>query len=112
MESAAKIKEILQAASMEKLPEFIAEYENDPRSGVQKLVSGAQKKIDALEKERQRIENLKKYEKEYAQYTYICGIDEVGRGPLAGPVVAGAVILPKDCDILYINDSRTCGWLC
>lgn len=106
MESAAKIKEILQAASMEKLPEFIAEYENDPRSGVQKLVSGAQKKIDALEKERQRIENLKKYEKEYAQYTYICGIDEVGRGPLAGPVVAGAVILPKDCDILYINDSK------
>ena len=106
MESAAKIKEILQAASMEKLPEFIAEYENDPRSGVQKLVSSAQKKIDALEKERQRIENLKKYEKEYAQYTYICGIDEVGRGPLAGPVVAGAVILPKDCDILYINDSK------
>ena len=50
MESAAKIKEILQAASMEKLPEFIAEYENDPRSGVQKLVSGALKKIDALEK--------------------------------------------------------------
>ena len=78
MESAAKIKEILQAASMEKLPEFIAEYENDPRSGVQKLVSSAKKKIDALEKERQRIENLKKYEKEYAQYTYICGIDEVG----------------------------------
>ena len=106
MESVAKIKEILQAASMEKLPEFIAEYENDPRSGVQKLVSSAQKKIDALEKERQRIENLKKYEKEYAQYTYICGIDEVGRGPLAGPVVAGAVILPKDCDILYINDSK------
>ena len=106
MESAAKIKEILQAASMEKLPEFIAEYENDPRSGVQKLVSSAQKKIDALEKERQRIENLKKYEKEYAQYTYICGIDEVGRGPLAGPVVAGAVILPKECHILYINDSK------
>lgn len=53
-----------------------------------------------------RTENLKKYEKEYDTYTYICGIDEVGRGPLAGPVVAGAVILPKDCDILYINDSK------
>lgn len=37
---------------------------------------------------------------------FICGIDEVGRGPLAGPVVAGAVILPKDCNILYINDSK------
>lgn len=106
MESAAKIKEILQAASIEKLPEFIAEHETDPRSGVQKLVASAQKKLDALEKEKQRIEKLKKYEREYAQYSYICGIDEVGRGPLAGPVVAGAVILPKDCHILYINDSK------
>ena len=42
----------------------------------------------------------------YKRQGYICGIDEVGRGPLAGPVVAGAVILPKDCDILYINDSK------
>ena len=106
MESAAKIKEILQAAELEKLPDFIAAYQEDPRNGVQKLVALAQKKLDALEKEKQRIENLKKYEKEYAGYTYICGIDEVGRGPLAGPVVAGAVILPKDCNILYINDSK------
>jgi ribonuclease HII len=53
-----------------------------------------------------RTESIKKYEKEYDNYTYICGIDEVGRGPFAGPVVAGAVILPKDCDILYINDSK------
>ena len=106
MESAAKIKEILQAAELEKLPDFIAAYQEDPRNGVQKLVASAQKKLDALEKEKQRIENLKKYEKEYAGYTYICGIDEVGRGPLAGPVVAGAVILPKDCNILYINDSK------
>ena len=59
-----------------------------------------------LAKEIERTEALKKYEREYADYEYICGIDEVGRGPLAGPVVAGAVILPKDCDILYINDSK------
>lgn len=64
------------------------------------------KRLEKLEAEKQRIEELKKYEKEYAEYEYICGIDEVGRGPLAGPVVAGAVILPKDCDILYINDSK------
>ena len=50
-------------------------YYEDPRNGVQKLVALAQKKLDALEKEKQRIENLKKYEKEYAGYTYICGID-------------------------------------
>ena len=53
-----------------------------------------------------RIYDLKLYEREYISYEFICGIDEVGRGPLAGPVVAGAVILPKDCDILYINDSK------
>ena len=47
-----------------------------------------------------------RYEKKYQSYDYICGIDEVGRGPLAGPVVAAAVILPKDCQILYINDSK------
>lgn len=65
-----------------------------------------QKRLLKLEAEKARIEELKKYEKEYSEYEYICGIDEVGRGPLAGPVVAGAVILPKDCDILYINDSK------
>lgn len=64
------------------------------------------KKQEKLQKEIARCEELKKYEKEYESFGYICGIDEVGRGPLAGPVVAGAVILPKDCDILYINDSK------
>ena len=63
------------------------------------------KKID-LEQERQRIYEISTYEREYEGYEYICGIDEVGRGPLAGPVVAGAVILPKNCDILFINDSK------
>lgn len=65
-----------------------------------------EKRKAAYEKELQRTEEMKRYEKEYAQYAYICGIDEVGRGPLAGPVVAGAVILPKDCSLLYLNDSK------
>ena len=64
------------------------------------------KKQEKLQKEIARCEELKRFEKEYESFGYICGIDEVGRGPLAGPVVAGAVILPKDCDILYINDSK------
>ena len=59
-----------------------------------------------LEKERARIEEMKVYEKEYESHGWICGIDEVGRGPLCGPVVASAVILPKDCQILYLNDSK------
>ena len=63
-------------------------------------------KGEKLEKELLRLEEMKAYEKENAQYELICGIDEAGRGPLAGPVAAGAVILPKDCQILYLNDSK------
>lgn len=102
----AAIQEELAQTKTEELPEFVRRYEADLRSGVQKLVASAQKRLEKYEAEKQRIERLKKYEREYSDYTYICGIDEVGRGPLAGPVVAGAVILPKDCDILYINDSK------
>ena len=65
-----------------------------------------EKQKEKLEAEIKRTEELKAYEREYKDYKFICGIDEAGRGPLAGPVVAGAVILPKDCDILYINDSK------
>ena len=64
------------------------------------------KKQEKLEKELERLETMKAYEKEYSMCEYICGIYEVGRGPLAGPVVAGAVILPKDVTILYLNDSK------
>lgn len=100
------IKEELKAAEESMLPSFIAAYGKDERTGVRKLVEQAKGRLEKLAAERERTEQLKKYEKEYAMYEHICGIDEVGRGPLAGPVVAGAVILPKDCDILYINDSK------
>lgn len=105
-QSIQQIKEQLQAASIEELPAFITANSPDERGGVQKLVASAYKRLEAHEKEVKRIEQLKAYEREYAAYANICGIDEVGRGPFAGPVVAGAVILPKDCDILYINDSK------
>lgn len=101
-----EIKNELKAAYASELPVFVEQYGTDKRSGVQALVAKARKMIDAYEKEKQRTERMKKYEKEYDSFGYICGIDEVGRGPLAGPVVAGAVILPKDCQILYLNDSK------
>lgn len=100
------IKEKFACAAIEQLSDMIELYQYDLRSGVQKEIEKAHKKLEALEKEKARIDTLWKYEREYDSYTYICGIDEAGRGPLAGPVVAGAVILPKDCDILYINDSK------
>lgn len=106
MKSISEIKEQLQAACEDELPEFISTYESDERAGVRKLVDSAGKKLAALEKEKRRIEALRVYEEQYREFDYICGIDEVGRGPLAGPVVAGAVILPRDCRILYVNDSK------
>ncbi|MCR5320950.1 MAG: ribonuclease HII [Lachnospiraceae bacterium] len=106
MESIAEIKGKLKAAEIADLPALMVGYAEDGRSGVVAAIASAQKRIDAYEKELARIETMKRFEKEYDMYSYICGIDEVGRGPLAGPVVTGAVILPKDCKILYLNDSK------
>lgn len=101
-----EIKEILNNTPEDALESFVQQFADDERSGVQKLVEQAKKRQEKLRLEIERMENLKIYERKYADYEYICGIDEVGRGPLAGPVVACAVILPKDCSILYINDSK------
>lgn len=65
-----------------------------------------EKQLAKLEAEKKRMYEMFSYEREHSNCEYICGIDEVGRGPFAGPVVACAVILPKDCDILYLNDSK------
>lgn len=65
-----------------------------------------QRRQEKLKAERERLEGMRVYERRYRERGTLCGIDEVGRGPLAGPVVAGAVILPEDCEILYLNDSK------
>lgn len=63
---------------------------------------------EKLQQELARVETMCAYEKEYTAegYEVICGLDEAGRGPLAGPVVAAAVVLPKDLRMMYINDSK------
>ena len=106
MESIAEIKKVFADADISEYSGLIEKYGDDERDGVKKIIASAQKKINALEKEKARSYKMFEFERKYADKGYICGIDEVGRGPLAGPVVAAAVILPKDCDILYLNDSK------
>lgn len=85
-----------------------AQYETDPRSGVQAAIRQRRKAITADIAEDARLENMLHYERSFYQegFEYIAGIDEVGRGPLAGPVVATAVMLPKNCKIKGLNDSK------
>ena len=104
--SIADIKKELSFLDEKDLLQFAEEYKSDERSGVLKLVEKARKDHQKYLLELERIYNLQYFERKYSDYELICGRDEVGRGPLAGPVVAGAVILPKECNILYINDSK------
>lgn len=106
MKTITEIKNEFGLLSSENLKDFIAEYCNDKRTGVIKLVEKANKLITKQEEELKRIIKLTDYERKYSGLDYIGGIDEVGRGPYAGPVVASCVILPKDCIIMGINDSK------
>ncbi len=104
--SIAEIKEEFEQADLIQRRALSEEYASDGRAGVQKIIDSYRKKEEALRAEKERLLTMKNYERKYADCGYICGIDEAGRGPLAGPVVAGAVILPTDCEILYLNDSK------
>ena len=106
--SISRIKTEVEALNEEARLLTCAELMNDPRKGV---VAFAQKTLRAHERvvhERARLEKLWRFENEaYAQgYRAIVGTDEVGRGPLAGPVVAAAVVWPRGVEILGINDSK------
>ena len=106
----ATIKEIQQRLELvtDLADPFLAEAANDLRSGVQKAIEKRKRVIQAELDEDLRLEQMLRYEKELYQagYQRIAGIDEVGRGPLAGPVVAAAVILPPGCKIKWLNDSK------
>ena len=105
-EKISAVKNKFENADENTVRELIAEYGQSDKAGVIKLVAKYQKQLDMLEAERERVENMLAFEKEYSMFSNICGIDEAGRGPLAGPVVAAAVILPKDARLLYVNDSK------
>ena len=100
------IREQFQTIPTEQLSGWLEQYREDPRAGVQTLVKRAEKAIAALEQEKERVWEMQSFEREYRPCGVICGIDEAGRGPLAGPVVAAAVCLPENCELLYINDSK------
>ena len=108
MQSISEIKEILRSCSMEELPEQMKQFEEDSRKGVQTALASFRKKYEKHRQELIRLEEILTYERGLweAGYDLVAGIDEVGRGPLAGPVVAAAVILPKECKIEGVNDSK------
>ncbi len=102
-----EIKALLAELTDFEAPEF-AKFELDKRSGVQSAIKARRKQLLAESAENQRLEQMLEFEQAlYAQgVERIAGIDEVGRGPLAGPVVTAAVILPKNCKIRGLNDSK------
>lgn len=102
----SEIKAEFEVADEKLRSSLYEKYAADTRAGVQNLILKYRRQEEKLQEEIQRTEAMSRFEKEYAHCGLICGIDEVGRGPLAGPVVAGAVILPKDEQILYLNDSK------
>ncbi|MCR5303884.1 MAG: ribonuclease HII [Lachnospiraceae bacterium] len=105
MEKVSDILFQIKTADESLLPALLDKYEGDDRESVKKAVNSARKRLLKLEEEDLRLEGMMKYERKYPGL-FICGIDEVGRGPLAGPVMAGAVILPEGEKIRYVNDSK------
>ena len=102
----AQIKLEFMEADINDIPELLDKYHSDERSGIINICKQYQSKHLNYQNELKRVNTMLRYERSHKECTYICGIDEVGRGPFAGPVIAGAVILPKNFEILYINDSK------
>ena len=106
-ESIQAIKEALLTVT-DATDERLASWREDERSGVQQAIKQWERRQLAKEKEWQLFKEMSQFEEAAYKkgHRLIAGIDEVGRGPLAGPVVTAAVILPKDCQLLGLNDSK------
>lgn len=104
----SEIKEYIKTIPVEKYPELIGILQDDKRKTVQKYRTSLHNIFLNYQKEYVRTEKLKQFERlAYKKgYKILAGIDEVGRGPLAGPVVSAALVLPRDFDLLYIDDSK------
>ena len=101
-----EIRELLQAEEIN--AQVFAELQADPRKGVQQLLTARERRMQRQQEEQDRLYEMGRYERLWRQkgIERICGVDEAGRGPLAGPVAVAAVILPSDCLIIGINDSK------
>lgn len=104
MSTIAEVKQLLSAATVDE--ELITELRTDPRAGVQKLLQSYDKRQAKIRAQQHMLEEHKRLERGlWPHYDAIAGIDEVGRGPLAGPVVTAAVIITPDFDV-PVNDSK------
>lgn len=107
MASIAEIRKRLKAASADEFPALEAEFAEDARKGVQSALASARKRIEREKAEEQRLARLYSFERELAGGRVVVGLDEVGRGPLAGPLSIGAVVLDPAADpIAGLNDSK------
>lgn len=106
--SLKRLQDLIEERGPEVYPEVIAALSSDPRGGAQKLVRQCQARMEDWQKEKQRLGRMFSYERQVwaMGYRLVAGIDEVGRGPLAGPVVAAAVILPSEVLLPGIDEIK------
>lgn len=106
--SLRELQELIGQKGPEVYAQVIESLGNDPRGGAQRLVRQCQAQLDEYKRERERIGRMFSYERQVwaMGYRLVAGLDEVGRGPLAGPVVAAAVILPGELIVPGLEDCR------
>ena len=106
MQTVVEIRDLLQAADADEYAVLERAFKSDTRKGVQNALQAAKKRLEAVAAEKARVSELYKYQRSLASRGLILGLDEVGRGPLAGPLTVGGVVLPEEPIILGLNDSK------